>query len=194
MKSICSMCYRMLRYFPIILSLSVISVSVSVSRFPITILLCPFSSPFVSKCHPCCGILLQWLPGNCRPVVLDYQAVLNRCTCLCIVGDYCMSRTKSNRTKELFPIRATRKMGRGQKGGRSGVGVGKEENAVPFFPHPPPPPLPLTPFCSHPIVRAAGIGKALSRGPISAPTGTLATQTTYKVLPNLFLRLSLLEL
>ena len=63
---------------------------------------------------------------------------------------------KSDRAKELFRIRAARKVGREQKGQRSGVGVGKEGNAFPSFPTPTPL---LRPFCSRSTVRAARMRK-----------------------------------
>ena len=44
------------------------------------------------------------------------------------------SRMKSDRAKELFHILAKQKMGREQKGRRSGVGVGKEGNGFIFGP------------------------------------------------------------
>jgi len=40
-------------------------------------------------------------------------------------------RTKFGPSERGFRIRAARKMGREQKGGRSGVGEGKEGNACP---------------------------------------------------------------
>ena len=53
----------------------------------------------------------------------------------------------------VFPIRDARKMGREQKGGRKGVGEGKERTFLLSSFLSPTPFLP--PFCSRPIFRAA---------------------------------------
>ena len=74
-------------------------------------------------------------------------------------------RSKRSRTSgmksEVFRIRAARKVGREQKGRRSGVGVGKEGNVSP------PPPRSFDLFALAPLFARLECEKAPSHGPIS---------------------------
>jgi len=64
----------------------------------------------------------------------DHELVSNTSSVACVASVTVRSVQNSGHEKEFFRIRAARKMGQEQKGGRTGVGEGKEGNACPQTP------------------------------------------------------------